>query len=394
MSSRDRRKRPRANPVYTAQVPHYAAQHETFAAARAEDPRWLVELRADAIARFSELGFPSTRLEEWRYTNVAPLAKLAFELETGETSPEIPTQLGSILDSKDRPFALLNTAFVSKVSVVTARRNESRNEVVRLDFESCAAIQHPRAFIQLEEGSRATVVVDHTSGAAGPGFTNLVVEADIGPNAHLDLVFLQREHDEHFHVSNIGCRVARDGRFTVNTLTVGGALIRNDLDVLLADEGATCNLRGLFIGEGRRLVDNHTSVDHAMPHCTSRELYKGILGGHSKGIFRGHVLVRPDAQKTDATQSNPNLLLGEGAEIDTKPQLEIYADDVRCAHGATIGQLDEDALFYLRSRGVGLDDARSLLIHAFANEIVAALPEAVGEVVHDVIDGAVRRATE
>ena len=131
-----------------------------------------------------------------------------------------------------------------------------------------------------------------------------------------------------------------------------------------------------------------------MDHCSSRELYKGILSGHSKGIFRGHVLVRPDAQKTDATQSNPNLLLGEGAEIDSKPQLEIYADDVQCAHGATIGQLDEDALFYLRSRGVGLDEARSLLIRAFANEIVAVLPEAVGEVVHDVIESAVRRVTK
>ncbi len=394
MSSRGSRKRARANPVYTAQVPYYTAQHEAFAAERTDDPGWLVELRADAIARFAELGFPSTQLEEWRYTNVAPLAKLALALQAGESSREIPAQLGSILDSKDRSFALLNTAFVSNVSVVTARRNEARDEVVRLEFESRSGIQHPRAFIQLEEGSRATVVVDHTSGAAGPGFTNLVVEADIGPNAHLDLVFLQREHDEHFHVSNIGCRVARDGRFTANTLSVGGALIRNDLDVLLADEGAGCDLRGLFIGAGRRLVDNHTSVDHAMPHCSSRELYKGILGGHSKGIFRGRVLVRPDAQKTDAIQSNPNLLLGEGAEIDTKPQLEIYADDVQCAHGATIGQLDEEALFYLRSRGLGLEDARRLLIHAFANEIVAALPEAVGEVVHDVIDGAVRRATE
>ena len=385
---------PRANPVYTARVPHYEAQHEAFAAARTQDPGWLVALRADAIARFAELGFPSTKLEEWRYTNVAPLAKLALELQAGESSPDIPPKMGSILDAKDRPFALLNTAFVSKVSVVTTRRNESRGEAVRLDFEARSGIQHPRVFIQLEEGSRATVVIDHSSGATAPGLTNLVVEADVGANAHLELVFLQREDDGHFHVSNVACRVARDGRVTTDTLTVGGALVRNDLDVLLADEGARCDLRGLFIGEGLRLVDNHTCVDHAMPHCSSRELYKGILGDRSKGIFRGRVIVRPDAQKTDATQSNPNLLLGEGAEIDTKPQLEIYADDVRCAHGATVGQLDEEALFYLRSRGLGREEARSLLIHAFANEIVAGLPEAVGEFAGELIEGAVQGATK
>jgi Fe-S cluster assembly protein SufD len=384
----------KANPVYTAQVPHYLSQHDAFAAARTDDPAWLVALRAEAIARFAELGFPSTRLEEWRYTNVAPIAKLALELEAGETSPEIPEHLGGILDAKDRPFALLNTAFVSHVSVVRVGRNESPDEIVRLGLESHSGIQHPRAFIQLEEGSHAMVVIDHTSGAAGPGLTNLVVEADVGPNAHLDLVLLQREHDEHFHVSNVACRVARDGRFTSNTLTSGGALVRNDLEVLLADEGAECDLRGLFIGSGSRLVDNHTSVDHAVPHCNSRELYKGILGGRSKGIFRGRVLVRPDAQKTDATQSNPNLLLGEGAEIDTKPQLEIHADDVKCSHGATVGQLDEEALFYMRSRGIGADDARILLVHAFANEIVDALPEAVRESFRDVIEGAVRGATE
>ncbi|MEE2672434.1 MAG: Fe-S cluster assembly protein SufD [Myxococcota bacterium] len=385
---------PRANPVYTARVPHYEAQHEAFAAARTQDPGWLVALRADAIARFAELGFPSTKLEEWRYTNVAPLAKLALELQAGESSPDIPPKVGSILDAKDRPFALLNTAFVSKVSVVTTRRNESRGEAVRLDFEARSGIQHPRAFIQLEEGSRATVVIDHSSGATAPGLTNLVVEADVGANAHLELVFLQREDDGHFHVSNVACRVARNGHVTTNTLTVGGALVRNDLDVLLADEGASCDLRGLFIGEGLRLVDNHTCVDHAMPHCSSREVYKGILGDRSKGIFRGRVIVRPDAQKTDATQSNPNLLLGEGAEIDTKPQLEIYADDVRCAHGATVGQLDEEALFYLRSRGLGREEARSLLVHAFANEIVAGLPEAVGEFAGKMIEGAVQGATE
>lgn len=392
MTSRSPRKGARTNPVYTAQLPHYRAQHQRFAAARSQDPDWLVELRAHAIARFAELGFPSTRLEEWRYTNVARIAKLALELVAGETSPEIPQQLGSILDAKERPFALLNTAFVSDVAVVTVGRNESQDDIVQLAFESQPGIQHPRVFIRLAAGSRATVVLDHTSSSTGPGLTNLVVEADVGPNAHLDLVSLQRESDEHFHVSNVAGRVGRDGHFTANTLTTGGALVRNDLDIVLAEEGAECDLLGLFIGEGLRLIDNHTSVDHSMPHCSSRELYKGILGGQSRGVFRGRVIVRPDAQKADATQSNPNLLLGDGSEIDTKPQLEIYADDVKCSHGATVGQLDEDALFYLQSRGIGFDAARTLLTHAFANEIVDALPAAVGSAFQHVIESAVQAA--
>jgi Fe-S cluster assembly protein SufD len=191
----------------------------------------------------------------------------------------------------------------------------------------------------------------------------------------LELVLLQRERDGCFHVSTTAVDVERDGHFAVHTLTLGGALVRNDLEVVLSDEGAECDLRGLFVGSGERVIDNHTSVDHAMPHGSSRELYKGILGDRSKGVFRGRIIVRPDAQKTDATQSNSNLLLGPGAEIDTKPQLEIYANDVKCAHGATIGQLDADALFYLRSRGIGETDARGLLTEAFANEISAGISD-------------------
>ena len=386
------------SPVYTAQLPHYIAQHQAFAAARSGDPGWLVELRADAMARFAELGFPSTKREEWRYTNVAAIAKLAPELEAGvatdETVSLLEGQLGSILDAKDRAFALLNTAFVSDVSVVTVPRNTTDDAPIRLEFAGGDGIRHPRVFIEAESGSQATIVIDFSDeGSGGPGLTNSVIEVDVAANASLDLVIVQRDRDPHFHVSNVACRVARDGRFTSHTLTTGGTLVRNDLDVVLADEGAECELRGLFIGHGRSVVDNHTSVDHAMPHGTSRELYKGILGGRSNGIFRGKVIVRPDAQKTDAMQSNPNLLLGVGAEIDTKPQLEIYADDVKCSHGATVGQLDPDALFYLRSRGIGEADAGTMLIHAFANEIVEGLPGGIGESLSSVIHEAVQRAT-
>jgi Fe-S cluster assembly protein SufD len=384
----------RVNPVYREQVDHYRGQHRAFAASREDDPSWLIDLRAEAMARFAEMGFPSTRLEEWRYTNVAPIAKLALELApecdvTGDARAEsldtlirrapdeARDRLGRVLDPKDRPFALLAAAFLSEGAVVTIPRNVDEDTPVHLPFASpgTGQVRHPRLLITLEPGSRATVVLDHApSQGSGCGLTNLVGEIDVGANASLDLVVIQREGDESFHVSNLAARVGRDGRFTAHTVSVGGALVRNDLEVLLAEEGAECELRGLFLGSGSRLVDNHTAVDHAVPHCTSRELYKGILSGRSKGIFRGRVVVRPDAQKTDATQSNPNLLLGDRAEIDTKPQLEIYADDVKCSHGATVGQLDEDALFYLRSRGIGQDDARELLVRAFASEIIEALP--------------------
>lgn len=389
----------RVNPVYTEQVGHYAARHEAFANARSGDPGWLVDLRASAMARFAELGFPSTRLEEWRHTNVAPIAKLALELGEPGTEVEAPesVQVASLADrireapdeirarveasaqQKNRAFVLLNTAFLEEGVVVTVPRDTAVDTPVQLRFRATAGrVQHPRVLVQAEANSRAIVLLDHFSGEGSAnraaGLTNVVVETRVEANACLDLVVIQREDDVHFHVSNVACELARDARFTSHTLTVGGALVRNDLDVVLAGEGAECDLRGLFLGSGTRIVDNHTAVDHAVPHCTSRELYKGILGGRSKGIFRGHVMVRPDAQKTDASQSNPNLLIGEGAEIDTKPQLEIFADDVKCCHGATVGQLDEDALFYLRTRGIGPADARELMVRAFANEIIDSLP--------------------
>ena len=218
------------------------------------------------------------------------------------------------------------------------------------------------------------VVLDFASLGAGPHFTNAVVEVDVGACASVELTVVQRESDAAFHVSLLRAQLERDGRFASHVITLGGALVRNDLEVVLGAEGADCTLRGLFAANAKQRIDNHTLVDHAVPLGTSRELYKGVLGGQSRGVFRGRVLVRPDAQKTDATQSNHNLLVSSGAEIDTKPQLEIYADDVKCSHGATIGQLDAEALFYLRSRGIDEPMARDVLTRGFANEIVSGLP--------------------
>jgi Fe-S cluster assembly protein SufD len=220
------------------------------------------------------------------------------------------------------------------------------------------------------------VIQDHVSIGSGAAFTNAVTELLVGADARLEFVLLQREDDLAFHVSGLFVRVARDAALTSHVLSLGGRLVRNDLSALLSEPGAECTLRGLFLGTGDRVVDNHTLVDHAVPHGTSRELYKGVLGGRSRGVFRGRVIVRPHAQKTNATQSNPNLLLSDAAEIDTKPQLEIHADDVRCSHGSSIGQVDPEALFYLRARGLGERQARDLLTRGFAQEIATALPSA------------------
>ncbi|MGI9592181.1 MAG: Fe-S cluster assembly protein SufD [Myxococcota bacterium] len=409
----------------------HLALAERFAAARAGDPAWLQQLRAEATAHFRAQGLPTTREEEWRYTSLRDLAGTDFSLpaagelpvsrsdvesvafpvfacslyvfvdgryepklsalgagadvhieslaELATREPELLRQhLGQLASAKEHPFAALNAAFLGDGAVLRVPRGVDVEEPLHLVFLSTggepAPVTHPRVLVVAEAGSQVRLIQDHVSVGGGTGFSNAVTEVFVGANARVDLVLLQRKASDAFHLSNLAARVERDGRFASHTLTLGGRLVRNDLAVTLADEGADATLGGLFFGAGEQVIDNHTLVDHAMPHGTSRELYKGILGGDSRGVFRGRVLVRPDAQKTDAEQSNPNLLLSAGAEIDTKPQLEIHADDVKCSHGSTIGQLEEDALFYLRSRAIDLPRARDLLTFGFAREILAALP--------------------
>ena len=422
----------RSNPVYRQQVAHYSARHEAFAAGRSGDPAWLAALRAEALARFVEQGFPTPRIEKWRSTNVAPIAKVPFELASPVSPVDVPAEhvlpgskiaaclVNGVLASlasraertdvrveslaqlrsseparlrrllaqtgppKDRPFAQLNTAFLDDGIALTIPRNASLESpvyvlVASVDDGAGPSVRHPRISIDAEPGSVATVILDYlTLGEGSPVFSNGVTNVSVGENAGLDLIILERalsgQSGQSYRVENVACRVERGARFGSHTIVLGGAIVRNDLDVVLADEGAECSLRGLFIGDGAGHIDNHTFVDHAMPHGTSQELYKGILGGRSSGVFRGKVIVRPDAQGTDARQSNPNLLIGPGAVVETRPQLEIYADDVKCSHGSTIGQLDDDALFYLRSRGIGRGAATELLTRAFANEITDALP--------------------
>ncbi len=377
-------------------------------------------LRTPGREAFRALGLPTTKWEEWRYTSLSPLAAEEWkpapaeasvaretleaaatplfacglevfvdgrhhaELDGTPVTAEVhalsdaaaPAALGTLADAKEHPFVALNGALSQDGAHVRFTGEDAH--AVHLVFAEVThgVASHPRVLIEATPGSRGTVIVDHVSIGPAMHYANAVVEAAVGENASVDVVIVQRTHERSFHTGHVAGRVERGGRLRTHTITLGGRLVRNDLSVLLAGEGAECTMNGLYLGSGEQLLDNHTWVDHAVPHTRSDELYKGVLGGGSRGVFRGRVIVRPDAQKTDAQQSNPNLLLGDGAEIDTKPQLEIYADDVKCSHGSAIGRLDPEAIFYLQSRGIAQDEAKLLLTRGFAAEVLGALPEA------------------
>lgn len=388
-------------------------------------------LRRAGLEGFAALGLPSTKLEEWRYTNVAPLAEVAWrpaedpapalDRDTLEAlaspvfacgllvfvngrlvpelaslrSPEVEVlslaaarrsgegralaRLGSLVDAKLHPFAALAGACLDDGVCIRVPAGARLEQPLHLVFVaaggSAPAVAHPRVFVEAGRGSEAVVVQDHVSLGEAPTFTNAVTELHLGPGARLSHVLLQREGAAAFHVSNTAAQLEREARLATHVVSLSGRFVRNDLEVRIAGEGAEAALHGLFLGTGERLVDNHTFVDHAVPHGTSRQLYKGVLAGRARGVFRGRVRVRPGAQQTDAKQSNPNLLLSDGAEIAGKPQLEIHADDVKCSHGSAIGRLDETALFYLRTRGIDAATARALLVRGFAAEVLAALPQ-------------------
>jgi Fe-S cluster assembly protein SufD len=421
---------------------HYADRSDGLASALPDaEAAWMGELRSVALERFRSLGFPTTRHEDWRYTNLAAIAKQPLELATHDQqqtsalrdcvaasrfadldaefyvfvngrfdaslsdSPlsdrfaslatlrtahdaELEALVGSCVDDKDA-LAALNTAFLDDGAVVRAAVGDQRRATVHLLFISSGpGISHPRVLVIAEPDSQLNLIQDHVSIGSAESVTNAVTEARVGANAAVSIVLLQREGDSGQLFTSTRAIQERSSRFAEHTLTLGGKLVRNHLATALQGEGAECSLRGLFIGKGKRHIDNHTLVDHAVPHCNSNELYKGILDDASRGVFRGRVLVQRDAQKTDAVQSNPNLLLADSAEIDTKPQLEIYADDVRCNHGSAIGRLDPEALFYLRARGIGERQAREFLTQGFAQEITAALPQpAIAEGVRALLFG-------
>ncbi|MEO5896331.1 MAG: Fe-S cluster assembly protein SufD [Vicinamibacterales bacterium] len=388
-------------------------------------PRWLQDLRDRAASRFATLGFPTVREEDWRFTNVAAIAGTEFltappapvsvsqvdalpygsiplrlvvlngrfsaELSklTGlpsgvragslaaaatEHAEVVQRYLGELADFSARGFVALNTALSSDGAYVYIPDGvvmEQPLEILYLAVAAGAAtMSQARSLIVAGERSQLRIVETYVALNGGTYFTNGVTEVFAGENATVDHYKVQQESIDAYHIASLYVNAQRSANFSSHSFSLGGKLVRNDAEAMLDGEGAEVTLNGLYLADGERLVDNHTSIDHAKAHCPSHEIYKGILGGKARAIFNGKIIVRPDAQKTDAKQTNKALLLSDEASINTKPQLEIFADDVKCTHGAAIGQLDEDAIFYLRARGLTYFEARDMLIHAFAGEIL------------------------
>ena len=411
----------------------FIAEAERIGASRrSADAVWVTDARQQAIGRFRELGLPTTRDEEWRFTSIAPIAETRFAvaangastLEAADLTPfewdgdrsatlvfvngryaaaasqiaDLPqgvrveslarawagpadgvqAHLTHVSPADRRAFTALNTAFLADGAYIFVPDRTIVPNPIHAIFLSVGEAQptmaHPRVLIVMGAMSQATVVESYGASRASHYLNNAVTEIEAGEGATLTHYKIQREHPESFHLGAMYLRAARDSTLACHSISLGGAIVRNDILAVLDGEGATCTLNGLYLGDGSRLVDNHTTIDHARPHCGSREVYKGILADRARAVFNGKIIVRPDAQKTDAKQTNKALLLSENAQINTKPQLEIFANDVRCTHGAAIGQMDDDAIFYLRARGVGKEQARDMLIHAFAGDVLNQMP--------------------
>jgi Fe-S cluster assembly protein SufD len=288
-------------------------------------------------------------------------------------SEMVQRYLGQLADFSSRAFAALNTAFIEDGAYVHVPDGIVLEEPLQIIFVSAPGdpvVSHPRTLIVLGERSQARIVETYVGASDVQYFANAVTEVFVGESAVLDHYKVQQESDSAFHVGSMHVNAARSANFSSHSFSLGGKLVRNDALATLDGEGAEVTLNGLYLADGDRLVDNHTTIDHARAHCPSHEVYKGILGGRARAVFNGKIIVRQDAQKTDAKQTNRALLLTDDALINTKPQLEIFADDVKCTHGAAIGQLDDDAIFYLRARGLTFFEARDMLIHAFAGQIL------------------------
>ena len=353
---------------------------ETFTNQKPAAEPWVKEVRDAAFARFVELGFPTTHNEEWRFTNVAPIARSSFPV--AESRPVVNTPAGvQRLGWKEaeghlarhvtfdqNAFAALNTAFVSDVTVLRVPAGAVVEQPIEITYQQVeGTASHPRTLILVGANAQCTIVETYTG--AGHYFTNAVTEIVASEGAVVDHYKVQQESTSAFHVATLQAAVGRSAAFSTNSISLGGALVRNDVNTVLS-EGSDAIVNGLYLVNGTQHVDNHTSIDHAKPHATSHELYKGILDGKAQAVFNGRIIVRKDAQKTDSKQTNKNLVLSDDAVIDTKPELQIHADDVRCTHGATIGQLDAESVFYLQSRGIGKEEARAMLTYAFAQDIL------------------------
>jgi Fe-S cluster assembly protein SufD len=300
---------------------------------------------------------------------------LAAAIEAGEDL--IAARLAQFARDEESGFLALNTAFLQDGAFLRIAPGTVVEQPIHVVFvstnQSEPTMSHPRSLIVAEDGCQATIVESYVSLGNGTHLSNAVTELVAGQGAVIEHVTLALQTASAFHVAALGVHQERASNVTLHSFSLTAGLVRNDVTVVLDGDGSECMLNGLFVGDGHGHIDNHTTIDHVKPRCTSQELYKGILGGQSSGVFNGYIRVRPDAQKTSARQTNKNLLLSPGAQINTKPQLDISADDVKCYHGSTIGQLDADALFYLRARGIDKHAARVMLTHAFANEMIERL---------------------
>lgn len=346
------------------------------------DP-WMQELRKRAFARFAELGFPTRHDEEWRFTNVTPIARTTFQQANGDqllsypepvaelTVGDLETHLGHYAGFEQNAFSALNTAFLGDVIALRVPAGAVIEEPIEITYdvpEAAAPVAvHPRTLVVVGANAQCTIV--ETFKGSGSYLTNAVTEIVAGEGAVVDHYKIQKESGAAFHVAAMAAWLGRSANFSTHSISLGGALVRNDVGIVLS-EGTEATVNGLYLVNGAQHVDNHTVIDHAKPHGASHELYKGILDGRASAVFNGRIIVRKDAQKTDSKQTNKNLVLSDDAVINTKPELQIHADDVRCTHGATIGQLDAEAMFYLQSRGIGREQARNLLTFAFAQDII------------------------
>ncbi len=324
--------------------------------------------------------------EDWRFTNVAPIARGKFRVAGSAASLRIPAGVEPMHEGKagfygawydpaalaaeGNAFVALNAAFLGTVNVLRVPKGVVVKEPIEIEYqvaEPDAVAVHRRTVILVGANAQCSIVERYRG--TGQYLTNAVTEIVAGEGAIVDHYKVQQESREAYHVATMQATLGRSANFSSHSISLGGALVRNDAGAVLA-EGTEATLNGLYIVNGTQHIDNHTVIDHARPHATSHELYKGILDGRATAVFNGRILVRKDAQKTDSKQTNKNLVLSDEAVINTKPELQIFADDVRCTHGATIGQLDAESLFYLQSRGIGRADARRLLTYAFAQDIV------------------------
>jgi Fe-S cluster assembly protein SufD len=400
-------------------------------------------IRREAMHRFVELGFPTTRREEWRFTNIGPITQKEFQpivhsevksatkiniqpylLEhahhlvflDGVFSPELSeissfpagTKVGSVAEQlkshpeiilpyintmgEENAFTLLNTAFLWDGAFLSVPKRVLLEYPIQILFLATDRAHlfaaQPRNIVVAGKDSQFKIIETYAGLTENTYLSNSVTEVVLGDHAIVEHDKLQRESLNAFHIGTTHVQLSAASQYTSNVISLGGLIVRNNITARFDAEGAECILNGLSLSRDTQLIDNHTVIDHAVPHCSSHELYKSILDGASKGVFNGKVFVRKDAQKTDAKQTNKTLLLSDDATMNTKPQLEIFADDVKCTHGATIGQLDEEQIFYLRSRGINLDAVRDILTSAFASDVINRISIAPfrGLVEHMILD--------